>query len=391
MTYSTSPHIGTLEHQLLRHGLRLRRPGQSRSASRTPTGRSPTRSTTAWTGPPPSTSAPNDSATRRPALVAGQRPAGIEHGPGRAGPVRRQRSRRRQPDPDDAVRRLRPSDNRVTQYFYDWRDRLVATKSGVQSSEDTTTHRPIIYYDLDNLGEVTATSHYDGDGVTLTSTKPQCLAAARATRSTATTTRGASYQTQVYDVNQSTGAVSIHGLTTNLYYDHRGDLIAESDPGGLWTKDQYDGAAAIDRPSYRPTAAAARPGRRPASSTGDHVLKQTLTTYDADGNPILVADKERFNTRHGRADRPAGQRHHEPAGPRLLHDVLLRRRRSPDRRRSTSAPTAATAYTRPGSVPAGSDTALVTSYTYNAGRLGAVRPPTRAASSRRPATMLWAA
>ena len=38
--------------------------------------------------------------------------------------------------------------NRVTRYWYDWRDRLVATKSGVQTSENDGTHRPIIVHDL---------------------------------------------------------------------------------------------------------------------------------------------------------------------------------------------------------------------------------------------------
>src|SRR5260370_22317547 len=33
--------------------------------------------------------------------------------------------------------------NRVTQNFFDWRDRLVATKDGLQATEDTTTYRPI--------------------------------------------------------------------------------------------------------------------------------------------------------------------------------------------------------------------------------------------------------
>src|SRR5207253_7653124 len=33
--------------------------------------------------------------------------------------------------------------NRVSQYFVDWRDRLVASKDGVQGTEDTSTHRPI--------------------------------------------------------------------------------------------------------------------------------------------------------------------------------------------------------------------------------------------------------
>ena len=45
--------------------------------------------------------------------------------------------------------------------------------------------------------------------------------------------QGRVYQTQVFDVNPTTGAVSSSALTTNYYYDHRSDLIAESDPGGL--------------------------------------------------------------------------------------------------------------------------------------------------------------
>ena len=76
--------------------------------------------------------------------------------------------------------------------------------------------------------------------------------------------QGRIYQTQVYDVDPSTGAVSSGALTTNDYYDHRGDLIAESPPGGLWTKCVYDGAAATCR-STRRMAVAAPPGRRRAA------------------------------------------------------------------------------------------------------------------------------
>ena len=57
---------------------------------------------------------------------------------------------------------------RETDYFYSYRDRLVATKEGVQANEDSTTHRPIMYYEYDNLGEVIAVDQYDGDGVTIT-------------------------------------------------------------------------------------------------------------------------------------------------------------------------------------------------------------------------------
>src|SRR5262249_28449036 len=40
---------------------------------------------------------------------------------------------------------------RVTQDFYDWRDRPVAEEYGVQAAEDSTTHRPIYYDTYDNL------------------------------------------------------------------------------------------------------------------------------------------------------------------------------------------------------------------------------------------------
>src|SRR5438128_8578884 len=58
---------------------------------------------------------------------------------------------------------------RVAQCFYDWRDRRVASKDGVQASESDGTHRPIVFYDFDNLNEIVGTSRYDGDGVTITS------------------------------------------------------------------------------------------------------------------------------------------------------------------------------------------------------------------------------
>src|SRR5581483_4439069 len=58
--------------------------------------------------------------------------------------------------------------DRVTQYFYDWRNRLVATKGGVQGTEGTDTQRPIFYVEYDNLGEVTSQEQYDGDNVSIT-------------------------------------------------------------------------------------------------------------------------------------------------------------------------------------------------------------------------------
>jgi YD repeat-containing protein len=103
---------------------------------------------------------------------------------------------------------------RVTQNFYDWRDRQVATKAGVQANEDTTTHRPITYTEYDNLGEVTAQERYDGDTVTITTSNgvpqkpPQSLRRSRT--ETLYDEQGRVYRTQQYDVSPTDGEQ--HGL-----------------------------------------------------------------------------------------------------------------------------------------------------------------------------------
>ena len=82
--------------------------------------------------------------------------------------------------------------NSVTDYFYDWRDRLVAEQTGVGSS--STTNAPIIYTTYDNLNEATETQVYDGAGVTVSfsggvpNAPSSSLCAPR--RSTATITKG---------------------------------------------------------------------------------------------------------------------------------------------------------------------------------------------------------
>ena len=57
---------------------------------------------------------------------------------------------------------------RVTDYWYDWRDEEVAEKQGVSEDEDDGVNRPLTVYTYDNLGEVTETQVYNGDGVSPT-------------------------------------------------------------------------------------------------------------------------------------------------------------------------------------------------------------------------------
>src|SRR5579884_171937 len=255
--------------------------------------------------------------------------------------------------------------NRVTDFWYDWRDRQVADKDGVSASENDGTNRPIIVTTYDNLDEVTETQQYAGDGVTPQIVngvlQPLSSSLLRAQEIDSYDDQGRLYQTQVYDVNPSTGTVSTSALTTNYYYDHRGDLMAESDPGGLWTKSSYDGAGreVMDYTTY---FAGTTSWSAASSVANDTVLEQVQTVYDADSNPIETIDRQRFHnaTGNGALGSPSsgiGARVYYAAAyydnvDRVIADV-------------NAGTNGGTAWTRPNSVPSSSATLLVTTYAYN--------------------------
>jgi RHS repeat-associated protein len=256
------------------------------------------------------------------------------------------------------------TNKRVTENGYDWRDRLVATKAGVQSTEDTTTHRPLIFTTYDNLDEAVEVQQYDGDGQAVSPVNPQPPAATRlrAQAVAAYDDQGRVYQTQTFDVNPATGAVSSTALTTNGYFDHRGDLIAESAPGGLWTKHLYDGAGR-DVMDYTTDGASGTSWAAAASPAGDNVLEQTQTVYDANGNAIETINKQRFHDET--AQGPLG----DPAtSPRARVSYVASYYDAADRLTATVnvGTNGGTAWARPATPPTPSDTALVTSDTYNA-------------------------
>jgi RHS repeat-associated protein len=256
---------------------------------------------------------------------------------------------------------------RDTQSFYDWRDRQVAAKAGVQATEDTTTHRPITNTTYDNLNEATSRSQYDGDGITVTITNgvPDKAPAnrLRAYSTSEYDDQGRVFQTHTFSVDQTTGTISANSLRTNFYYDHRGDQIAQSAPGGLWTKDVYDGAGRPVMTSV--TDGAGGTSWAAASSVAnDVVLQQTQTAYDGDGNAIKTIDRQRFDdaTGTGMLGDPSTTiapkarvyftASYYDAADRLMASVNV-------------GTNGGTGYSRPSAVPARSDTVLVTSYDYN--------------------------
>jgi RHS repeat-associated protein len=255
---------------------------------------------------------------------------------------------------------------RVTDNYYDWRDREVATKSGVQASENDGVHRPIVVTTYDNLNEATETQQYDGDGVTpqIVNGVLQTLSSSllRAQEIDSYDDQQRLYQTQAFDVNPNTGAVSSSALTTNYYYDHRGDQIAESDPGGLWTKSQFDGVGR-DLMDSTTDGASGTTWADASSVANDTVLEQNQMVFDDDGNAIETIDSQRFDNATGTG--PLGNPS-SGIGARVYYAANYYD--NADRLTSSVdvGTNGGTAWTRPSTPPASSATTLVTMYAYNA-------------------------
>jgi RHS repeat-associated protein len=256
---------------------------------------------------------------------------------------------------------------RVTQNFYDWRDRLVASKQGVEDTENDGTNRPIRYTTYDNLDEAVLVQQYEGDGVSINTVngvpQPPDPSLLRAQTAYAYDDQGRVYQQLIYDVDPSTGAVSSTALTTNYYYDHRGNQIAESAPGGLWTKEVYDGAGRL-AVTYLTDGGGGTSWADAASVANDIVLEQTETVYDGDGNAIENIDRQRFNnaTGTGALGDPTST-----AAPQARVYYTGSYYDAANRLTATVnvGTNGGTAWIPPATVPVPSDTVLVTSYTYN--------------------------
>jgi RHS repeat-associated protein len=267
---------------------------------------------------------------------------------------------------------------RVTQTWYDWRDRPVVTKDGVQAGEAADVNRPLTYTQYDNLDRVVARELYDGDGVTPVDANgdgvPDRPAAGllRAKSTTDYDDQSRVFRSRVYSVDPTTGAVSATALTSDLWYDPRGFLVKQTNPGGPVVKAAYDGTGRL-------TTTFASDGGGDAgyadalNVTGDNVLTQTEYQYDGAGNLILSTVRDRFHDATG-----TGGLGTATAGVRARVSYTaayydLADRPVADVNVGTNA---AAAYTRPAAVPPRSDTVLVTSYQYDAaGRLWRTTDP----------------
>src|SRR5262249_46376547 len=151
-------------------------------------------------------------------------------------------------------------------------------------------------------------------------------------------------------------------LTTNYYFDHRGDQVAESDPGGLWTKDVYDGAARLTL-EYTTDGGSGTTWAGANSVASDTVLEQVQTLYDGDGNALVTLDSQRSDTATGlgpldseTSDTPARDytsANYYDAADRLIASVNV-------------GTNGGSVWNAPTSAPASSPAMLVTTYDYDA-------------------------
>ena len=95
--------------------------------------------------------------------------------------------------------------------------------------------------------------------------------------------RGRVYRTTQQQVSPIDGSTGPDTLATGIYYDGLSSIVATSAPGGIWTKNVYDGA--VHKISTFITDGT---GDDPYSFDTDNVLSSELWTFDNAGNPIRI-------------------------------------------------------------------------------------------------------
>ena len=175
------------------------------------------------------------------------------------------------------------------------------------------------------------------------------------------------YQSTTWGVNPTDGTFSTVGLTTNRWYDRRGNLIKMAAPQSPIEKMVYDGAGRIIK-SYKTDGNADTTWAQATSVTDDFVITQTTYSFDAAGNTIMSHQQDRF---HSASGTPAGQG--ELLGPTatgrpgrsqymtMYYDTANRLTDSVN-----IGTNGGVTYNRPSTVPVPSDVALVTSTLYDA-------------------------
>ncbi len=231
--------------------------------------------------------------------------------------------------------------NRVTTYSYDWRNRRTA----IDGEEGM-----YVEYQHDNLDRVTVTLRRDGSSSGTLLGKQETLY----------DDLGRVYQSKRYAVNPSTGAIG-NALVDRTWYDARGNVAKQQSAGSqAFTKTFYDGAGrSIQTLLGYDLAETTYSGA--LTTAGDTIFEQTETTYDAAGNVLQTVSRRRYHDTTGTGElltacNPQGQ-------ARLNYQMQW----SDGIGRTVAMANYGTqGVVRPATVPARSDTVLVTTTEFNA-------------------------
>lgn len=252
---------------------------------------------------------------------------------------------------------------RVTEARYDWRNRVVAVKEGSASGgyEDPSVNRPFTSLEYDNLDRVTSTKVYDGDSVAIVSVPAASLL--RESTTSLYDSYDRVYREEEFFVDQGTGAVATNKLTTDIFYDKRGNVAAVYAPTSPVTQARYDGAGRLIA-SYVLGNIPTANWTNATSLTSSLVVEQTEYGYDLASNQISTTNRRRFHD----VSATLGALGTPTSG--ILARVTYTASYFDKANRITASVDVGTnggaVYTRPATVPNRSDNDLVTSYGYDA-------------------------
>jgi len=237
-----------------------------------------------------------------------------------------------------------PSNNRVIEHSYDYRSLRTQTKA----SDGSTNYFTVFTYN--NFGQVIQTDTYHSSVVAgnLTGRKKRHL-----------DILGREYKSEAYAVAPSTGTVG-NALEGESWRDPNGNTIKRIAEGSeAFSKTKYDG---LNRQTANYLAYNSGTSSDDNDVSGDVVVEQTETHYDAASNTIKTTSYQRFDdaTGNGALNGPNGS---QPKARRTYHcgwyDGVNRSVAQADFGTNGGAD-----LTRPAAVPERSDTILVTSSRY---------------------------
>ncbi len=237
------------------------------------------------------------------------------------------------------------TDDRVSEFAYDWRNRLINTIT--TDGTDEFHQKPT----LDNLGRATKNETFRDDSGTLTliAKSEQFF-----------DDRGRQYRSKTYAVSNS--GVAGNALESNQWFDANGQTIKSESPGSTaFTKTVYD---AVGRATTVYSAYYAGVGSDdPESITNNVVLTESHSEYDDAGNLLMSTSQDRLHnaTGDGALNGPAGsQPQSRDSYAATWYDEIGRSVAS-----ANYGTNVGTAPTRPDTVPTASDTILVSQTVYD--------------------------